>query len=204
MILLEPHTHTTCLLGSIPLGVAPPSIMSMLALTYQDGRVPLAHSHSRLPRTLTCWTAWQLLALCLCTLMPTKKACRPPPSTPHMLTLQEPTQPLHMPWAGLCSPLQPHPDSHLPPQFLELTPPSCNLLSSLYIFLNARSSTYTHIHTPQHIQTWTHTCSHPTITPQSLDPQLPQLRAARPAGPGDSWWEKMSSGCSDGRSHTGM
>lgn len=46
--------------------------------------------------------------------------------------------------------------------------------------------------------------AHTTVTPQSLDPQPPWRRAARPDGLGDSWLEMMSLDCSDGRSHTGM
>lgn len=65
---------------------------------------------------------------------------------------------------------------------------------------------YLDIHTHTYIDT--HTCSytraHTAVTPQSLDPQLPWPRAARPDGLGDSWLEVMSSDCCDGRSHTGM
>lgn len=49
-----------------------------------------------------------------------------------------------------------------------------------------------------------YTRAHTTVTPQSLDPQLPWPRAARPDGLGDNWLEMMSLDCSDGRSHTGI
>lgn len=49
-----------------------------------------------------------------------------------------------------------------------------------------------------------YTRAHTTVTPQSLGPQPPWPRAARPDGLGDSWLEMMNLDCSDGRSRTGM
>lgn len=66
----------------------------------------------------------------------------------------------------------------------------------LYIDPHTEAHRYTH--------TFAYAHAHTTVTPQSLDPQPPWQRAARPDGLGDSWLEMMSLDCSDGRSHTGM
>lgn len=84
----------------------------------------------------------------------------------------------------------PHPCT----QFLSL--PCTLLTTSLSNAGSALTHTYTH--------TFAYTHAHKAVTPQSLDPQLPWPRAARPGGLGDSWLELMSLDCSDGRSHTGM
>lgn len=179
--------------------------MNLLALTYQDRNVPLAHSHSGLPRTPTCWTARHLLAhVSLHTHAHRKDMHGTSLHSPHAQNPRSPPNPCACP--RLCAlTLGPHPDNLLPSAPGTHTTLMQSPFYTLHIPgpLNAGSSSYTHIHTHTRTHTRAHTCSHTTITPRSLDPQLPQLRAARPDGPGGSWWGKMSSGCPDGRSHTG-
>lgn len=134
----------------------------------------------------------------LCTLMPTEKPCMAPSCTPTCSYGVSPATPLRMPQAVCTHPytltliITSHPVHRT----------HTTLVQSHFftLVLSAGGSTHTYTST----LTRTHTCTHTTFTPQSLGPQLPRPRAAQPDGPGDSWWEKMSSGCSDGRSHTGM
>lgn len=164
------------------------------------------HTHTQdFPGLLHAGLHGTSLHMCLCTLMPTEKTCTAPSCTPHMLTTPGARPTLVRAPGRAHSPLGPHPDNHLPSVPGTHTTLMQSPFYTLHIpgRLNAGSSTHTHIHTHTRTHTRAHTCSHTTITPRSLDPQLPQLRAARPDGPGGSWWGKMSSGCPDGRSHTG-
>ena len=152
------------------------------------------HTHTRdHPRLLHAQTARHVLARSSLHTHAHRKAMHGTFQHSHMLIRREPGHPFAHASGCVYAPLHAHPYHYLPPVPRTHT----TLVQSHFFTLVPSAGGPTHMYTST--LTHTHTCTHTTFTPQSLGPQLPRPRAAQPDGPGDSWWEKMSSGCSDGR-----